>query len=104
MGLRNWVTKKISNVVQETVVQPVKQDIATVKDSANTKIGLATNIIRFLMYAAIGMVILKDSTDSENQKRPSGIPTEPTHIIINNYINEGGQRHDYRKPYQPKKG
>ena len=102
MGFREWATKKVSRVVQDAVVEPVKKDVIVAKDQASEKIGLITNIIRFLVCFGIGAIMLKDGSD-QGYSAPAEKHTEPTTIVINNHIYEGGQRHDYRKPGPTKK-
>ena len=57
MGFREWATKKVSRVVQDAVVEPVKKDVIVAKDQASEKIGLITNIIRFLVCFGIGAIM-----------------------------------------------
>ena len=101
--LTKWASKKLNNVVQTAVVEPVKQDIREAKDNASDKIGLVTNIIRFILCFGIGFVMLKDHADDDTVSSRTMKKSEPTTIVINNYINEGGQRYDNGKPYQHQK-
>ena len=93
MGFRNWATKKVTNLGQSTVVEPVKKDVEDAKNDMSEKLGLATNVIRFLLCAIIGTVMLRDAGENQNANNTVNLP-EPHHITINNYINEGGHGHD----------
>ena len=101
MGFRNWMTKKVTNLVQDAVVEPVKKDVAATADGVSEKIGLVTNVIRFLFCAVIGAVMLRDAHETGTQSRQNTLPpAEPTHITINNYIHEGGQHGHDDKPHE----
>lgn len=103
MGFRQWATKKLSRVVQEAVVEPVKQDVAAAKDNASEKVGLVTSVIRFLIWTGIGIAVLKDTSGNEAASSNTPKLAEPTHIVINNYIHEGGPQRGYKKSYKSQK-
>lgn len=95
MGVRGWLTKKVSKVFQDAVVEPVKHDVAAATDDASEKVGLVTNLLRLAICTVIGIAMLRDSEGKDSwgdSKRDSG----NSHIIINNYI-EGGHGHDNGK-------
>ena len=85
---REWLTKKATQTIETTVVEPAKKAIAK---SAETGSGWLTKLLRLGLVGFLTLLAFREDPRSLTQER---LPEKTASVVVNNYIYERGKEHD----------